>query len=107
MTREMKDGRFVRQPNRFTDRIGTDEFPAESGRYQLYASLACPWAHRSLIVRRLLGLEDAIGVTIVDPIRDERGWRATHAGVGVRAIPAARRAGPVPGRAAHRDRRAE
>jgi putative glutathione S-transferase len=77
MTREMKDGRFVRQPNRFTDRIGTDEFPAESGRYQLYASLACPWAHRSLIVRRLLGLEDTLGVTIVDPIRDERGWRFT------------------------------
>jgi glutathionyl-hydroquinone reductase len=77
MTREMKDGRFVRQPNRFTDRIGTQEFPAEAGRYQLYASLACPWAHRSLIVRALLGLEDTIGVTIVDPIRDERGWRFT------------------------------
>jgi glutathionyl-hydroquinone reductase len=77
MTREMKDGRFVRQPNRFTDRIGTGEFPAAAGRYQLYASLACPWAHRSLIVRGLLGLEDTIGVTIVDPIRDERGWRFT------------------------------
>jgi glutathionyl-hydroquinone reductase len=75
--REMKDGRFVRQANRFTDQIGSDEFPAEAGRYRLYASLACPWAHRSLIVRRLLGLEDMIGVTIVDPIRDERGWRFT------------------------------
>jgi putative glutathione S-transferase len=73
----MKDGRFVRQANRFTDRIGTDEFPAEAGRYRLYASLACPWAHRALIVRGLLGLEDTIGVTIVDPIRDERGWRFT------------------------------
>jgi putative glutathione S-transferase len=77
MTREMKDGRFVRQSNRFTDRIGTEKFPAEAGRYQLYASLACPWAHRSLIVRALLGIEDTIGVTIVDPIRDERGWRFT------------------------------
>jgi len=77
MSREMKDGRFVRQPNRFTGRIGTDEFPAEAGRYQLYASLACPWAHRALIVRGLLGLEDTLGVTIVDPIRDERGWRFT------------------------------
>jgi putative glutathione S-transferase len=77
VNREMKDGRFVRQPNRFTDRIGTDEFPAEAGRYRLYASLACPWAHRALIVRRLLGLEETIGVTIVDPIRDERGWRFT------------------------------
>jgi glutathionyl-hydroquinone reductase len=61
MTREMHDGRF----------------PAEAGRYRLYASLACPWAHRALIVRSLLGLEDVIGVTIVDPIRDERGWRFT------------------------------
>jgi glutathionyl-hydroquinone reductase len=75
--REMKDGRFVRQANRFTDLIGSEEFPAEAGRYRLYASLACPWAHRSLIVRRLLGLEEMIGVTIVDPIRDERGWRFT------------------------------
>ncbi|HZE31482.1 MAG TPA: glutathione S-transferase C-terminal domain-containing protein [Actinoallomurus sp.] len=77
VTREMKDGRFVRQVNRFTGVIGSDEFPAEAGRYRLYASLACPWAHRSLIVRRLLGLEEMIGVTIVDPIRDERGWRFT------------------------------
>ncbi|GAA4503337.1 glutathione S-transferase C-terminal domain-containing protein [Actinoallomurus oryzae] len=78
MSAELKNGRFVRQANRFTDRIGTDEeLPVETGRYQLYASLACPWAHRSLIVRRLLGLEDVIGVTIVDPIRDERGWRFT------------------------------
>lgn len=77
VTREMKDGRFVRQPNRFTGRIGTEEYPAEAGRYRLYASLACPWAHRALIVRRLLGLEDVIGVTVVDPIRDERGWRFT------------------------------
>jgi glutathionyl-hydroquinone reductase len=77
VAREMKDGRFVRQPNRFTDRIGTGTHPAEAGRYHLYASLACPWAHRALIVRRLLGLEDVIGVTIVDPIRDDRGWRFT------------------------------
>ncbi len=40
-------------------------------------SLACPWAHRALIARRLLGLEQVIGVTAVDPIRDERGWRFT------------------------------
>ncbi|RJL25150.1 glutathione S-transferase family protein [Bailinhaonella thermotolerans] len=64
------DGRFRRQPNRFTDHI-----TPEAGRYQLYASLACPWAQRALIVRRLLGLEEVIGVTIVDPIRDEKGWR--------------------------------
>src|SRR3954452_25269142 len=75
--REMKDGRFVRQPNRFTDVIGTDDYPAEAGRYHLYASLACPWAHRALIVRDLLGLDDAIGLTIAAPIRDDRGWRFT------------------------------
>ncbi|GLW06260.1 hypothetical protein Misp01_13900 [Microtetraspora sp. NBRC 13810] len=65
------DGRFTRQPNRFTELIGT----TEPGRYQLYVSYACPWAHRSLIVRRLTGLEEVIGVTAVDPIRDEKGWR--------------------------------
>jgi putative glutathione S-transferase len=65
------DGRFVRQPNRFTDRLG----PPEPGRYRLYASYACPWAQRVLIVRKLLGLEDLLDLTIVDPIRDEKGWR--------------------------------
>ncbi|MBN6053578.1 glutathione S-transferase C-terminal domain-containing protein [Nonomuraea sp. RK-328] len=65
------DGRFARQPNRFTERLG----PPEPGRYRLYASYACPWAQRVLIVRRLLGLEDLLDVTIVDPIRDEKGWR--------------------------------
>lgn len=70
-------GAFVRQPNRFTDRItadGSSGYPAEAGRYALYACLACPWAHRSIIVRHLLGLEDAITLVLVDPLRDERGW---------------------------------
>jgi putative glutathione S-transferase len=83
-------GAFVRQPNRFTGRITRDSasapgegpddqgrWPVEPGRYRLIVSLACPWAHRSIIVRRLLGLEDAIGLSVVDPIRDERGWRFT------------------------------
>ncbi|WP_067807062.1 glutathione S-transferase family protein [Actinomadura formosensis] len=75
---EVEEGRFVRQANRFTARItadGSSGYPAEPGRYRLFVSYACPWAHRTLIVRRLLGLEDAIGVGVVDPIRDERGWR--------------------------------
>ncbi len=72
-------GEFVRQGNRFTDRITRDsaEQPVEAGRYVLYVSLACPWAHRAVIVRRLLGLEDALGLRVVDPLRDERGWRFT------------------------------
>ncbi|WP_330270819.1 glutathione S-transferase C-terminal domain-containing protein [Lentzea sp. NBC_00516] len=63
-------GAFVRQPNRFTARP-----EPEPGRYRLVVSLACPWAHRAVIVRKLLGLEDAISLAVVDPIRDEKGWR--------------------------------
>lgn len=72
-----KDGAFVRQAYRFRDRVtadGSSGFPAEAGRYRLYVSLACPWAHRAIIVRRLLGLEDVISMAVVDPVRDERGW---------------------------------
>ena len=73
-------GEWVRQANRFTDRVtadGSSGYPVEPGRYQLVVSLACPWASRAVIVRRLLGLEDVIGLSVVDPIRDERGWRFT------------------------------
>ncbi|CAN5901285.1 glutathione S-transferase C-terminal domain-containing protein [soil metagenome] len=71
------EGAFMRQRYRFRNRItadGSSGFRAEAGRYHLYVSLACPWAHRSIIVRRLLGLEDTISMSVVDPIRDERGW---------------------------------
>jgi len=74
---EHSKGRFVRQDSAFRNRVCADsgaEFPAASGRYHLYVSLACPWAHRTIIVRRLLGLEDVISMSVVDPIRDERGW---------------------------------
>jgi glutathionyl-hydroquinone reductase len=75
-------GSFERRGPRFTDRIvaapsGSGEWPAEPGRYRLVASLACPWAHRSIIVRRLMGLEDAISLGIVDPLQDDRSWRFT------------------------------
>ncbi|MGH3762258.1 glutathione S-transferase family protein [Actinophytocola sp.] len=76
-----KQGEFVRQANRFTDRItadGSSGWRAEPGRYRLVVSLACPWAHRSVIVRRLLGLQDAISLAVVDPIREnDTGWRFT------------------------------
>ena len=70
-------GAFVRQAYTIRDRItadGSSGFRAEPGRYHLYVSLACPWAHRAIIVRRLLGLEPVISMSVVDPIRDERGW---------------------------------
>jgi putative glutathione S-transferase len=73
-------GEFERQTTVFRDRIRDDpdaRFPAEAGRYHLYVSYACPWAHRTLLVRALTGLEDAVTVDIVDPFRDEDGWQFT------------------------------
>lgn len=63
------EGEFERQGDTFRGPIA-----AESGRYHLYVSWACPWASRTIIARALTGLEDAIGMTAVDPVRDERGW---------------------------------
>jgi putative glutathione S-transferase len=74
---EQVEGQFERQEDAFRRWIradGSGEFPVESGRYHLYVSLACPWASRTVIVRKLKHLEDAIGMTVVDPVRDERGW---------------------------------
>jgi putative glutathione S-transferase len=68
----------VRSGAELTGRISADGstgFPAEPGRYQLYASLACPWSHRALIVRRLLGLEQVVGLSLADPVGTEHGWR--------------------------------
>lgn len=59
----------------FRGRISADgPFPAESGRYHLYVSYACPYAHRALIIRALKGLEDVVSISVADPIRDGRGW---------------------------------
>ena len=74
------DGSFQRQTDAFDDWVradGSSAYPVQAGRYHLYVSLACPWASRTVIVRSLKGLQDAIGMTVVDPIRDERGWRFT------------------------------
>jgi len=68
------DGEFVRQDSQFRHRIGDPGFEAEAGRYHLYVSLACPWAHRTLIFRKLKKLENIIGVTIVDPRMLDQGW---------------------------------
>ena len=76
-------GAFVRKDAGFRDWItadgsagpsGTGGFKAESGRYHLYVSLACPWAHRTLIFRALKGLQDHIGVSVVDPDMLSDGW---------------------------------
>ncbi|WP_411139754.1 glutathione S-transferase family protein [Streptomyces sp. x-80] len=71
---------FKRSRSHFADRItadGRDGWPVEAGRYRLVASRACPWASRAVISRRLLGLEDALSLAIVDPIQDDRSWRFT------------------------------
>jgi putative glutathione S-transferase len=75
---ENKKGEFIRNDSVFRDWVkadGSSSFSAETGRYHLYVSLACPWAHRTLILRALKGLEDAITVSIVDPYMDANGWR--------------------------------
>ena len=70
-------GKFERKDSAFRDFVradGSTRFAAEPGRYHLYISLACPWAHRTLIFRKLKGLEDAISLSIVDPYMGENGW---------------------------------
>ena len=74
-------GEYDRQDDAFREWVtddGRSDFPAAKGRYHLYVSLACPWAHRTIIVRRLKQLEDVVGMTVVDPIRDDRGWAFQH-----------------------------
>jgi len=76
-------GRFVRSESQFRNWVtpdgspgpsGEGGFAAEAGRYHLYVSHACPWAHRTLIMRRLKGLEHAIGVSVVHPHMLSNGW---------------------------------
>jgi len=67
------NGKFIRQKNRFTTPFGEGEgfLPVEAGRYRILWAPVCPWAHRSIIVRSLLGLEDVISVGTLDPIRPD------------------------------------
>ena len=82
-TSHIRDGRFVRAPTKFHNFVTSDGSPgptgeggfaAEADRYHLYVSLACPWAHRTLIFRKLKKLEDVISVSVVEPLLDKRGW---------------------------------
>ena len=81
------EGRFVRGESQFRNWITVDGAPgpsgeggfaAEAGRYHLYVSLACPWAHRTLIFRALKGLQQMIGVSVVHPMMGEHGWTFEH-----------------------------
>lgn len=70
-------GKFVRKDASFRDWItadGSSGFKAQPGRYHLYVSYACPWAHRALIFRSLKGLEEMISVSVVEPMMRENGW---------------------------------
>ena len=74
---QSSEGEFKRQGDAFREWVtadGSSGYPAEGGRYHLYVSWACPWAHRTILVRTLKGLEKAISMSVVDPIRDDRGW---------------------------------
>ena len=80
-------GEFVRPATAFRNWMtadGASGFKAEPGRYHLYVSLACPWAHRTLIFRKLKRLEDLISVSVVDPVMAERlgvwRWPRMHSG---------------------------
>ncbi len=75
--RTAPDGRFLRAATSFRDAVtadGSSGFNAEPGRYHLYVSHACPWAHRTMILRALRRLEDAISVSVVDPFTGDEGW---------------------------------
>jgi putative glutathione S-transferase len=80
---DIRSGRFVRAPTNFRSWItpdgspgpsGEGGFAAEPGRYHLYVCLACPWAHRTVIFRKLKGLEDLISLSVVEPLMGEEGW---------------------------------
>ena len=78
------EGGFVRQTSSFRNLVTPDGAPgpsgeggflAQAGRYHLYAALICPWASRALIARQLKGLASVIGLSIVDPVMTDQGWR--------------------------------
>jgi putative glutathione S-transferase len=82
--KKMQNGRFVRPQTRYRNWVtpdggagptGEGGFPAERGRYHLYVALSCPWAHRTVIFRRLKALEDVISMSVVEPVQGDRGWQ--------------------------------
>lgn len=74
---EDSQGKFIRPSTTFRHKLtadGSSGFKAEAGRYHLYISWACPWAQRTAIMRRLKGLEDSIGLSVVAPEIEQNGW---------------------------------
>lgn len=72
---EDNDGKFIREDAQFRDWISKDgKFQPEAGRYHLYVCLACPWASRCLMMRKLKGLEEIISLSVVNPVMLEHGW---------------------------------
>jgi len=73
---QTESGEFQRKEDTFREWItndGSTPYAPAADRYHLYVSLACPWASRTVIFRKLKGLEEVIGMTVVDPIRDDEG----------------------------------
>ena len=77
----ISQGKYQRQDSQFRHWVRADDeskYQAEAGRYHLYVSLACPWAHRTLIFRKLKGLEKLISVSVVHPDMLDKGWTFAH-----------------------------
>src|SRR5947208_13435799 len=99
-TEQTESGEFHRQEDAFREWISADgstSYPAVTDRYHLYVSLACPWASRTIIFRKLKGLEEVIGMTVVDPIRDEKGWAFRDPSGGTTSVSSFRSTDPING----------
>ncbi|MGB5900081.1 MAG: glutathione S-transferase family protein [Geitlerinemataceae cyanobacterium] len=82
-----KTGDYIRPESAFRNAIGTDSYPPQAGRYRLVVGMGCPWAHRTLVVRALKGLEETIAVSVVSPSPDEGIWMFDVPELGCQTLP--------------------